>query len=82
MFASVPITQQLHACTEQAVRALAAPPQQVNTEQSTTHKLTIDKSTQKPRVVILGSGWGAVSLLRQLPKHIRLVNRAALQGVV
>ncbi|KAL3151414.1 tubulin alpha 1 [Trebouxia sp. C0009 RCD-2024] len=54
----------------QAVRAVAAPPQQVNTEQSTTHKLKIDKSTQRPRVVILGSGWGAVSLLRQLPKHI------------
>lgn len=56
----------------QAVQAVAAPAQQTKPEQHTTHKLTIDKSTQKPRVVILGSGWGAVSLLKQLPKHIRL----------
>ena len=55
----------------QAVQAVAAPTQQTKTGQKTAHKLTIDKSTRKPRVVILGSGWGAVSLLKQLPKHIR-----------
>lgn len=26
--------------------------------------------TDKPRVVILGSGWGAVSMLKSLPKDI------------
>lgn len=60
------------------MQAVAASAQQTNTEQHTTHKLTIDKSTQKPRVVILGSGWGAVSLLKQLPKHIRLSKYIAL----
>lgn len=60
------------------MQAVAAPAQQTNPEQHTTHKLTIEKSTQKPRVVILGSGWGAVSLLKQLPKHIRSSNCMAL----
>lgn len=31
---------------------------------------TLDKPTTRPRVVVLGSGWGAISFIKALPDNI------------
>ncbi|DBA82616.1 TPA: tubulin alpha 1, variant 2 [Trebouxia sp. C0004] len=53
------------------MKAVAAPVTEVSgTQSNDSHTLKLDTGTQKPRVVILGSGWGAVSFIRDLPKNI------------
>jgi len=53
------------------MQAVAAPVTEVSgTQSEDSHTLKLDEGSQKPRVVILGSGWGAVSFIRDLPKNI------------
>ncbi|KAL0037414.1 hypothetical protein WJX79_006840 [Trebouxia sp. C0005] len=55
----------------QLLSAVAAPVIEVSgTQSNDLRTLKLNKGSQKPRVVILGSGWGAVSFIRDLPKNI------------
>ncbi|KAA6425152.1 MAG: hypothetical protein FRX49_04647 [Trebouxia sp. A1-2] len=54
-----------------SAHAVAAPVIEVSgTQSNDSRTLKLNKGSQKPRVVILGSGWGAVSFIRDLPKNI------------
>ena len=56
----------------QVTSAAAAPvSEQSLTETEDNPQRSLGRTTAKPRVVILGSGWGAVSFIRDLPKDIR-----------
>lgn len=59
-----------HGVGSQVVQAVAAPVVSQQSSQSQAQPVKFGKGSQKPRVVILGSGWGAVSMIRDLPKDI------------
>lgn len=52
-------------------RAAAAPAvQEEETQAEQAPSVKLSQGSQRPRVAILGSGWGAVSFIRDLPKDI------------